>query len=112
MVRVAFSSSGTICTGASAQAKCTLGDETRLLHIGPNVSYAEMLEGVKAKFPNAGPFALKFVDRYDCLFDCVEVPTVIACSGVGLKGCSASTSLALLWLAACTWAGIILRDHC
>jgi tetratricopeptide (TPR) repeat protein len=45
------------------QAKCTLGDETRLLHIGPSVSYAEMLEGVRAKFPDAPPFALKFLDR-------------------------------------------------
>lgn len=45
------------------QAKCTLGDETRLLHIGPNVTYAEMLEGVRAKFPDAPPFALKFLDR-------------------------------------------------
>jgi hypothetical protein len=46
------------------QAKCTLGDETRLLHIGPSVSYAEMLEGVRAKFPDAPPFALKFLDRW------------------------------------------------
>lgn len=45
------------------QAKCTLGDETRLLHVGPAVSYAEMLEGVRMKFDNPGPFSLKFTDK-------------------------------------------------
>lgn len=45
------------------QAKCTLKNETRLLHVGPAVSYAEMLEGVRMKFENPGPFALKFTDK-------------------------------------------------
>jgi len=55
--------SGLIMLRLRLQAKCTLGEETRLLHIGPNVTYAEMLEGVRSKFPNAPPFALKFLDR-------------------------------------------------
>jgi hypothetical protein len=47
----------------AVQAKCTLKNETRLLHVGPAVSYAEMLEGVRMKFENPGPFALKFTDK-------------------------------------------------
>jgi hypothetical protein len=45
------------------QAKCTLGDETRLIHMAAGVSYAELLDGVRNQFPNAGPFMLKFLDR-------------------------------------------------
>mmetsp|Transcript_14445 Transcript_14445/g.43688 ORF Transcript_14445/g.43688 Transcript_14445/m.43688 type:complete len:721 (-) Transcript_14445:878-3040(-) len=45
------------------QAKCTLGDETRNLHVGPGVTYAEMLEGVRMKFDNPPPFMLKYLDR-------------------------------------------------
>ncbi|KAK9822352.1 hypothetical protein WJX74_011010 [Apatococcus lobatus] len=44
-------------------AKCTLDDETRLVHMGPNTSYAELLEETRRKFPNAGPFLLKYLDR-------------------------------------------------
>lgn len=35
-------------------AKCTLGEETRLVHIGLNASYADLLAMVAAKFPAAG----------------------------------------------------------
>ena len=45
------------------QAKCTLDDETRLLHMGPNVTYAELLDETHRKFPNSGPFVLKYLDR-------------------------------------------------
>jgi hypothetical protein len=66
-----------LCVASFPQAKCTLGDETRLLHIGPSVSYAEMLEGVRAKFPDAPPFALKFLDR-SVLFT-PELPVLTRC---------------------------------
>lgn len=46
-----------------SQAKCVLGDETRVIHMGPGVTYAELLDAVKIKFPGAGPVALKFLDR-------------------------------------------------
>lgn len=49
--------------GDETQAKCTLGDETRNLHVGPGVTYAEMLEGVRMKFDNPPPFMLKYLDR-------------------------------------------------
>ncbi|GBF89198.1 hypothetical protein Rsub_01915 [Raphidocelis subcapitata] len=44
-------------------AKCSLGDETRVLHLTSAVSYAQLLDGVKAKFPDAGSFKLKYTDR-------------------------------------------------
>ena len=48
----------------TSQAKCTLDEETRLVHMGPNTSYAELLEETRRKFPNAGPFLLKYLDRF------------------------------------------------
>ncbi|KAK9809941.1 hypothetical protein WJX72_002137 [[Myrmecia] bisecta] len=44
-------------------AKCTLDDETRMLHMSQAVTYAELLDGVRQKFPTAGPFMLKYLDR-------------------------------------------------
>lgn len=44
-------------------AKCTLGDETRLVHLSHTTSYAELLSLVKAKFPNEGPLILRHVDK-------------------------------------------------
>lgn len=44
-------------------AKCTLGSETRLVHMSHNVTYADLYTSVKAKFPSAGPFVLKYVDK-------------------------------------------------
>lgn len=42
-------------------AKCTLGEETRLVHIGLNASYADLLAMVGAKFPTAGVWAFLIV---------------------------------------------------
>lgn len=44
-------------------AKCTLGSETRLVHMSHNVTYADLYSSVKAKFPASGPFVLKYVDK-------------------------------------------------
>lgn len=61
---------GTACAGMFVdamiwceQAKCQLGDETRLLHLHASVSYVELLEAVHAQFPSAGPVKLKYLDR-------------------------------------------------
>ena len=45
------------------QAKCTLGNETKLVQLSGISTYAELMHSVRAKFPNAGPFQLKFLDR-------------------------------------------------
>lgn len=45
------------------QAKCTLDNETRVVHMNESVSYAELLEAVRAKFPGSGPVILKYLDR-------------------------------------------------
>lgn len=44
-------------------AKCSLGSEVRNVHMPHSQSYAELLTAVRAKFPEAGPFLLKYVDR-------------------------------------------------
>ncbi|GLC33808.1 hypothetical protein PLESTM_000121800 [Pleodorina starrii] len=44
-------------------AKCTLGDETKLVHLSLSSNYADVLAAVQAKFPSAGPFVLKYVDK-------------------------------------------------
>ncbi len=46
-----------------SQAKCTLGSETKLVQLSGISTYAELMHSVRAKFPNAGPFQLKFLDR-------------------------------------------------
>lgn len=49
--------------GRGMQAKVSLGDEVRQMHLMANTTYAELLEAVRAKFPSAPPFAIKYVDR-------------------------------------------------
>ncbi|KIY95440.1 hypothetical protein MNEG_12524 [Monoraphidium neglectum] len=44
-------------------AKVTLGEETRQLSLTASTSYAQLLELVHAKFPEAGPFQLKYTDK-------------------------------------------------
>ncbi|GFR41316.1 hypothetical protein Agub_g1998 [Astrephomene gubernaculifera] len=44
-------------------AKCSLGDDTKLVHLSLAHNYADVLTAVQAKFPAAGPFALKYVDK-------------------------------------------------
>jgi hypothetical protein len=38
-------------------------NETRVIHLANTLTYAELLELVKNKFPNAWPFQVKFLDR-------------------------------------------------
>ena len=45
------------------QAKISHGDETRVIHLANQITYAELLDTVKQKFPNAWPFQLKYLDR-------------------------------------------------
>ena len=45
------------------QVKCTLEGENRVMHILGHTTYAELLEQVSLKFPNAPPFALKYLDK-------------------------------------------------
>ena len=45
------------------QAKCVLEGETRMVHLMGNLNYAEVLQAVRDKFPQAGPFILKYLDR-------------------------------------------------
>lgn len=52
---------------ADVQAKCVLDGETRMVHLMGQLNYAEVLQAVKEKFPHAGPFLLKYLDR------CVEL---------------------------------------
>lgn len=44
-------------------AKCSLGNETRLVQLTATAGYADLLNQVKAKFPNAGDVLLKYVDK-------------------------------------------------
>lgn len=53
-------------------AKCTLDNETRLVHLSHTTSYAEMLELVKAKFPAEGPLILRHVDKEGDLITITE----------------------------------------
>eukprot|EP01026_Neomeris_dumetosa_P075524 TRINITY_DN7992_c0_g1_i1.p1 TRINITY_DN7992_c0_g1~~TRINITY_DN7992_c0_g1_i1.p1 ORF type:complete len:638 (-),score=123.75 TRINITY_DN7992_c0_g1_i1:253-2166(-) len=41
-------------------AKVTLGGDIRVIHFSPNISYAQLLDMVRAKFPKAGPFKLSY----------------------------------------------------
>ncbi|GAX75372.1 hypothetical protein CEUSTIGMA_g2816.t1 [Chlamydomonas eustigma] len=43
--------------------KATLGEDTRLLHASIMVSYYELYEAIKAKFPGSGPIVLKYQDK-------------------------------------------------
>eukprot|EP00884_Botryococcus_braunii_P004781 jgi/Botrbrau1/14303/Bobra.0207s0008.1 len=53
-------------------AKVSLGDEVRQMHLMATTTYAELLEAVRAKFPNAPPFAIKYVDREGDLVTIVD----------------------------------------
>ncbi|KAG2446112.1 hypothetical protein HXX76_000711 [Chlamydomonas incerta] len=44
-------------------AKASLGDDTKLVHLSLSNSYADVLAAVQQKFPSAGPFLLKYVDK-------------------------------------------------
>ncbi|KAF8067116.1 CLMP1 [Scenedesmus sp. PABB004] len=44
-------------------AKVTLGGETRLVQLSASAGYADLVAGVAAKFPGAGPAVLKYADR-------------------------------------------------
>eukprot|EP01023_Acetabularia_acetabulum_P059265 TRINITY_DN7122_c0_g1_i3.p1 TRINITY_DN7122_c0_g1~~TRINITY_DN7122_c0_g1_i3.p1 ORF type:complete len:648 (-),score=155.21 TRINITY_DN7122_c0_g1_i3:1332-3275(-) len=41
-------------------AKVTLDNDIRVIHFSPNVSYAQLLDMVRAKFPKAGPVKLSY----------------------------------------------------
>lgn len=43
--------------------KCTHGTETRLIHASLLLSYAELLDAVKGKFPSCGPCKLQYKDK-------------------------------------------------
>ena len=45
------------------QAKISHGDETRVIHLASQITYAELLDNVKQKFPSAWPFQIKYLDR-------------------------------------------------
>ena len=45
------------------QAKISHGDETRVIHLASQITYAELLDNVKQKFPGAWPFQIKYLDR-------------------------------------------------
>ena len=47
----------------SAQAKVSFENETRVIHLANTLTYAELLELVKNKFPNAYPCQIKYLDR-------------------------------------------------
>eukprot|EP00191_Tetraselmis_sp_GSL018_P019770 CAMPEP_0177592292 /NCGR_PEP_ID=MMETSP0419_2-20121207/8478_1 /TAXON_ID=582737 /ORGANISM="Tetraselmis sp., Strain GSL018" /LENGTH=632 /DNA_ID=CAMNT_0019083141 /DNA_START=169 /DNA_END=2066 /DNA_ORIENTATION=- len=44
-------------------AKCTFGDDTRVVYLTHNTTYAELVNQVKQKFPNAGNIAIKYKDK-------------------------------------------------
>mmetsp|Transcript_9583 Transcript_9583/g.20413 ORF Transcript_9583/g.20413 Transcript_9583/m.20413 type:complete len:652 (+) Transcript_9583:75-2030(+) len=43
--------------------KATHGSETKLIQTSIMVSYADLYEAIKAKFPTVGPFVLKYADK-------------------------------------------------
>ncbi|KAL3157883.1 hypothetical protein ABBQ32_012294 [Trebouxia sp. C0010 RCD-2024] len=45
------------------QAKISLDDETRSMHMTGQVTYAELQHAVRDKFPTAGPLILKYLDK-------------------------------------------------
>ena len=45
------------------QAKISHGDETRVIHLASQITYAELLDNVKQKFSSAWPFQIKYLDR-------------------------------------------------
>lgn len=44
-------------------AKCTYNSVTKLIHMSPSTSYADFYAMVKAKFPEAVPFLIKYADK-------------------------------------------------
>jgi len=45
------------------QAKISHENETRVIHLANQITYAELLDTVKLKFPSVWPFQLKYLDR-------------------------------------------------
>jgi tetratricopeptide (TPR) repeat protein len=86
-------------------AKCTFGNETRLVHMSHNVSYADLYAAVQDKFPGAGPVALKYLDREG---DLVTITSRWAGGPVGLCcwscwGCWAGWAAGRLGLGLACW---------
>lgn len=58
---------GGAAAGSSRQltvpVKLSMGDDTRMFPIVPNVSYTELMDHARTLFPNSGPFVLKVLDR-------------------------------------------------
>ena len=48
---------------SAAQAKCTLGNETRLVPLMGSSTVIELMNNVRLKFPSVKPFVLKYLDR-------------------------------------------------
>ena len=57
------------------QAKISHGDETRVIHLASQITYAELLDNVKQKFPSAWPFQIKYLDRSVCILSLDAVLT-------------------------------------
>ena len=70
-----------------AQAKVSFENETRVMHLANTASYAELLETVRLKFPNAWPCQIKYLDRSVLTWCC---RTRIALSRKKCTGCCAT----------------------
>lgn len=72
--------------------KCSLDDESKLIHISHTTTYAELLELVKAKFPNAGPVVLKYLDREGDLITITERADISTAIGEVVSACEKQLS--------------------
>ena len=58
-----FNSQPVLRLCVAEQAKCVLDGETRMVPLMGQLTYAEVLDSVKDKFPGSPPFLLKYKDR-------------------------------------------------
>lgn len=63
----------------SAQAKVSFENETRVIHLANTLTYAELLELVKNKFPNAYPCQIKYLDRCADIEISSPIPVYMKC---------------------------------
>jgi len=71
----------------SAQAKCELEDEMRVVHLVSSMGYAELLQQARAKFPGAPPFVIKYLDRRAGPARRGRVAAAVACVWVCSSAC-------------------------
>lgn len=73
-------------------AKCTLDNETRVVHMSHNTSYADLMDVLKSKFPSSGPFIAKYLDKEGDLVTITEQADISSAIAEVLAACEKQVS--------------------